>query len=884
MSSPVPYHALVAEAEAWPLASEASYQQATRHLAREQGRATILDKPTANLAASLEEHLRPLSGGNSLEVLQQIRNQAWFLDDHHGLRIAEYTVALADRYLECCGNTTRLRDALKLPEWTGRWRWLSLLVPPDLLVAAAYARDTAEPPSEEVTLVTPQLAELLQNPVAETHLHLGAALPFSLLWTHLVRVIAHDAPSAKDLQKAGSPLFGSGAGMRNTWLATAFARILLASFLWRLESRGTPGTFADYLKNAPETLADRTDWSFGAPDVCRMIEAAFRQLRGENESFSFARTQTFYRRLIGPAPSSPYKNIVDVVQSDPLATWLPWSEGLSLPETRFSARALRYLLNDGARDEAFAWAFWQVQRVRGQFYRHLTQAPGTAGLDWFFRHYQRISQLRKGIKPILGQAALALESKDVALAAIEARIGPDASWIDVRDEVRSFARASALRSRTLPPGEKPPEIGVLVHLIKERDVSIAGKRYAHADPRLTGWRNGYWSSKRYKEAIAITTALRHHPEMLLVLRGMDVASMELAIPTWALVPLFQQLRKSGLEASKQLTHRFPTLRIPPLRATCHAGEDYRRLAEGIRRIHEPFEFGMLRTGDRLGHALALADEPRRWADARRFVSQPAEERLDDLVWELDRYGHADFHGHGSRIEQVRAEAVRLAWEIYGIRIDSDTLVRARHLRHDPRQLERLGFPFFSARALTPADSAEELLFAYLTDANVFERGHRLIEIEATNTETDFLMTAQNWLRKLLGRLEITVEANPSSNLLIGAMPELEAHPLLRMQPLSVAPDAPEGASVLASINADDPLTFATCVADEYAYLHATLLRYGIEARRGLAWLDRLRENGYRSRFTLPASADVGVLEKLYCHPHLYGFANENASYFSSNAG
>ncbi len=863
MPSPVPYNALVAEAEAWPLASEASLQQATRYLAREQGRATILDKPTAKLAVSLEEHLRPFSGGHSLEVLRQIRDNAWFLDEHHGLSVTEYAVALAHRYLECSGNATRLRDALKLPEWTGRWRWLSLLIPPDLLVAAAYAHDSAEPPSEEVTLVTPQLAELLQNPVAETHLHLGAALPFSLLWTHLVRVVAHEPPSAKDLQKAESPLFGSGTEMRNKWLAAALVRILLASFLWSYELRGTPTTFADYLKNECERLADRTDWSFGAPDVCRMVEAAFGELRGENETFSFARTQMFYRRLIGLAPSHSLKDIVDVVQSDPMSSWLPWSEGLSLPETRFSARALRYLLNDGAHDEAFAWAFWQVQRVRGQFYRYLTQAPGTAGLDWFFRHYQRISQLRKGIKPILGQAALTLESKDVALAAIETRIGPDASWTDVRDEIRSFARASARRSRTLPPGEKSPEIGILVHFIKERDVNVAGKRHAQADPRLTGWRYGYWFSKRYKEALAIMTALRHHPELLLVLRGMDVASMELAIPTWALVPLFQQLREAGLDASKKLAHRLPSLRIAPLRATCHAGEEYGRLVEGIRRIHEPFEFGMLRTGDRLGHALALADDPRRWVDARRFVSQPAEERLDDLVWELDRYGHADFHGHGSRIEQVRAEAIRLAWEIYGIRVDSDTLVRARHLRHDPRQLERLGFPFFSARALTPADAGEKLLFAYLTDAGVFERGQRLVETEATSAETDFLMTAQNWLRRLLGRLEITVEANPSSNLLIGAMAELESHPLLRLQPLSIASDAPEGASVLASINADDPLTFATCVADEYAYMHATLLRYGIEARKGLAWLDKLRENGYRSRFTLPASADTRVLEYLY---------------------
>ncbi|HRI71614.1 MAG TPA: hypothetical protein PK156_45590, partial [Polyangium sp.] len=553
---------LLAAAESWPLASEAAWQQGTRHVARDGGRATTLDKPTAQLAVSLEKHLQQLASGQSLENLRQIRDNAWFLDEHPRLSMTEYVIALAHRYLERCGNTTRIRDALQWPENITRWRWLSLLLPPDLLVAAMYADDCAEPPSEDVTLVTPQLAELLANRVAETHLHLGAALPFSWLWTHLVRVIAHEPPSAKELQKANAPLFGSGRAMLAKWLAAALVRILLASFLWEHELRDTSRTLTDYLKNATEKLAARTDWTFGAPDVCRIIETALGELRGQSEGFSFARTQMFYRRLIGPAPTHSLQNIADLVDSDPMSAWLPWSEGRSLPETRFTARALRYLRKTGQRDDAFAWAFWQVQRVRNQFYRYVTQEPGTAGLDWFFRHYQRIGALRKGLKKIQGQLALALESKDVHLAALEARIGPDASWTDVRDEVRAFARAAAGHAQS-------PEIGLLVHFIKEREVTVIGKRFAHADPRLTGWRYGYWCSKRNKEALAITTALRHHPELLLILRGMDVASMELSIPTWTLVPLFKTLRNAGLKASKQLAHRFPRLRITPLRATCH---------------------------------------------------------------------------------------------------------------------------------------------------------------------------------------------------------------------------------------------------------------------------------------------------------------------------
>lgn len=861
MSSYLPFHALRAEAEAWPLASEASFRLASRHLARDQVRAATLDKPTAQLAAPLEECLQRLSS-QSLEILQQIRTQAWFLDEFPGLSVTQFTVALAHRYLERAGHTTRLRDALELPEWTGRWRWLSLRVPPDLLVAAVWAQCRDEPPGEDVTLVTPQLAEILKDPVAETHLHLGAALPFSWLWTHLVRAIAHDAPDIRELEKSGAPLFGSGSAMRNKWLAAALVRILLAGFLWRHELRGEPKTFADYLKNEIAPLQDRTNWEFGAPDVCRIVESAFAELRGQTNSFSFARTQMFYRRLIGPAPVLSYQTLHDVVQNDPMSAWLPWRLGHSLPETRFASRALRYLLHEGAQDDAFAWAFWQVQRVRGFFYRHLTQAPGTAGLDWFFRHYQRIGTLRKSLKPILGQAALALESKDVHLASLEARVGADASWTDFRDELRAFARASIQHSKALPSGASPPETGVLVHFIKERDVRVAGKSYAHADPRLQGWRYGYWFSKRYKEALAITSTLRRDPELLVIFRGMDVASMELAIPTWVLVPLFQALRDAGLETSKRLAHRFPRYRVNPLRATCHVGEDYRRLAEGTRRIHEPIEFGMLQTGDRLGHALALADDPRCREETRQPISQPVEDRLDDLVWELDRYGRSDFHGHGSRIEYVRAEALSLAREMYGMRVDADTLIRARRLRHDPQQLRRWGFPYYATRPFQFTDPVDEVLWAYLTEADVFERGRRMIDVQANDAEVEFLLTAQQWLRKLLGRLEMTVEANPSSNLLIGAMPKLEMHPLLRLQPLVTNTETPVFADVLASINADDPLTFATCLADEYAYLYGALLRHGVEARKGLRWLDRLRQNGFHSRFTLPSSADMSVLETL----------------------
>src|SRR6185436_13335245 len=110
-------------------------------------------------------------------------------------------------------------------------------------------------------------------------------------------------------------------------------------------------------------------------------------------------------------------------------------------------------------------------------------------------------------------------------------------------------------------------------------------------------------------------------------------------PTWVFLPLLSRLLDASRIAAAALASRG---RIPPFRFTLHAGEDFRRLAEGLRRIHEPIEFaGGLRPGDRIGHAVALGTPPDRWLESADATPQPRMERLDDLLWEAARYRAGD---------------------------------------------------------------------------------------------------------------------------------------------------------------------------------------------------------------------------------------------------
>ncbi|WP_375742106.1 hypothetical protein NR800_22305 [Corallococcus interemptor] len=737
-------------------------------------------------------------------------------------------------------------------------------MPADFLIAALHATDNGRPVSDEVSLATAHLERLLQRPVAENHLHVGAAFGFPLLWTTWMGAWIRDMPPLKSLRiEPGSPL-GNATSFRDRLLAAAFTRILLASFLWRRERDRMHGTFSDFETRELPGMAERLSWPWGARDALRWMSRALALLRGVETENDFPRMQRLYALLIAPAPFSAPDTLQALRDADPLASWLKSSAAGPCAETLFAVRALHYLLHEGQDDSRFAEHFWQYERVRGLVHAHLIQEPGTAGLDWFGRHYRRLSPLRGPLEDLRFHAALAHQGREVRLSALETRTAPLPSWTEVRDELRRLARAG-LESPSRPEGSTAPELGMVFHFIKEREHRLGGATRLHIDPAgdPSGFRFGVWSRKRRGEAQALEAALRYHPELLLLARGLDVASTELAVPTWAVAPNIRRVRDTSVTIASALMRQQPTWRSHPMRVACHAGEEFTRLVEGLRRIHELKEAGLLHNGDRIGHGLALGVGPEAWARTSRVVIQPAEDRLDDLLWELDRYCAGDVPASASRLERVRSEAVSLLRGIYAVgAVDLELFRTARRLRHDPTVLERLGFPDRPKVAPAPG-SPEALVLCYLRDVGVFRRGQALVEVRSDPEELVFLDAVQHWLRSLLARLEITVESNPSSNLLIADMLGIEEHPVLRMAGSRLGDLRSSTLSdVMVSLSSDDPITFATRLADEYAYFYFALLRKLVPSAQALEWLDLLRENGMRSRFTLPASAVHEALRSL----------------------
>lgn len=867
----------IAELMAFPIASQSAFDNKITRLRRPS--AGSLDPgETSKLAADLEPHLRLRTHGTSLEVLRQLRDGSWFRSEEREVPITELLARVATAHLDLHGDRVVLgrspfviddRPMYEPPppthsELVARWRWLTLTLPQDLMTTALAARrGHVTPVCGGVLLSTPGLREVLAAPCAETHLHVGAGVPFDLVWTGLVS----DPPLPVGFESTRGPLtpFGETGAMLRMIVVAALARMMFDEYL---ESPTT-----SFFDAAHRTRLGARFASFpsvgGAYSHLALTSLMLDGLRsGPRVLPPDGYLRVLLAQLAGGRTVRCEDPLNRVARHDPLARTSVDVRQDVLPEARWTHRALRHLLGPGRRDESFALAFWQYQRVRCLVYRYLIEEPGTAGLDWFTRSYGRISPLRRALENGLYASALEVQSADLHLGALEGRTSPQTRWDLVRDQVRDMAQqAAAFAPRT---GSTRPQVGLVLHFIKSwhrKDASI-GADVLHASPRshAFGTRHGPWYHKAWLGASAIATALRHHPDLLLVLRGIDVANVELAQPTWVLIPLFRHVHEAARDAAAAMRRVRPEWSIEPLRTTLHVGEDYRRLVEGIRRMHEPLEFGLLGLGDRVGHGIALAENPQR--SAGHTILQPAEERLDDLLWELDRYQRGDLPAEAGRLEMVRTQVSHLARDIYEWSLSSvDHFIASRRLRHDPEALRLVGFPFSRVVGPSEKETDRHLLWRHLTDEGVFARGQRPVPVVQDAGEVTMLRAAQRWLRAEYAQREITIEANPSSNLLIGDFASLGDHPAFRLSPLGESPAVGDSA-VLLSVNTDNPVTFATCLADEFAYIHHALLHLGVSSQDALAWIHRAREAGWRSRFTLAASADADILRQVANPPRV----------------
>ena len=540
-------------------------------------------------------------------------------------------------------------------------------------------------------------------------------------------------------------------------------------------------------------------------------------------------------------------------------------------EMRLVASALRYL-DEVPKDHDFALLFWQVVRVRALYYRHVVQRPMTAGLQWFIRFYSRIKPARRPIDKLGLASAVRLGGVGEGLCSLEFRTGPEKKISKLRRFVGGAHGAAKRGNHTShechdqrlplarmecaakPVDESPStvlELGLVFHFTKDRGggardgVPQAHRRISHWDPNdnPTGYRFARFYNGWRRETLALRWMIWHYPRSLVLIRGIDVATDELGVPTWVLAPLFRYLRALSESAASRAPDGPGTL--VPLRCTAHAGEDFVHLLTGLRNVEEAVRRLGFRGGDRIGHGLSLGVDARDWCRRTGPVPIAVEERLLDIVWEWTWYGREGQDPPASRASFLDREIARLSVKVFGKPVSPYDLEHFVECLYDEGVLRQMEFPNGCPPKGKLASRSLKLLRDYLKD--LFERGQETEWIDPS-AEGEALANLQSGVRRRLGQIGIAVEANPTSNLLIGDLGDLSKHPLWRLRPPAGMGDAPP---VSVCIGSDDPLTFATDLRAEYQLVHDTLVLAGRSEAEAGEWIDAARKTGLDYRFTVP---------------------------------
>ncbi|MDR6223611.1 hypothetical protein [Methanococcoides alaskense] len=373
-----------------------------------------------------------------------------------------------------------------------------------------------------------------------------------------------------------------------------------------------------------------------------------------------------------------------------------------------------------------------------------------------------------------------------------------------------------------------------------------------------------------------------------LLRGIDIAGNENALAIEIFAPAIRMLRSSK---QRNLTDPYKRVKMPHL--TVHAGEDYSHLISGLRNIDETVRFCEFKSGDRLGHALALGIDPHSWAEGQSVIYIPAVEHLDNLVWcHKHAIGVSLRNPEFSGIIALLEKKIQLLSKfVYEEETSPEILFKAWELRRncplyalnlvEPGQNQQVDVwaPDFT-KGKTPDKEVYKLWYKYLhselnknrTPGAKEPDAHKIIRIQVnsdgyndidlsseqpkdwiTEKELHLFKAIQDYLIQKYDNIGIIIEACPSSNIYIGRFSNYEQHPIFRWYPPESKHLVMGGefnkyglrtGPIKVCVNTDDAGIFPTTIANEHRILKETAIkRFGISTEQADLWINRIREIG-----------------------------------------
>lgn len=742
-------------------------------------------------------------------------------------RTVTHLARTARRLLQPDGGEMILRvDRAEPGQEILRWRFVSLALPPSILIAAATADDRAS--CTAVRLLHPSIAPDL--PVAQQHVHHAALMSFEELWALLqLRALFRRSEFGRSLRdkRATCPRLHLGPCIRersdaqkkcaqrrpadsarhmDQWSELIYDSNLAARVLDRHTGHTGP------LELCPDKICEDgmlllRSFREGNPKRHRHGQAVYpwpdellaqaRRYRNTNARAAFRNSQEPRRRMIDEHAAA---------------------------ERRLLTRAFAHLHPNDALspDKAYETLFLQYLRVKTALYGLLVHPPGEHGLKKFLEHFEQIKVYAPDADILSPRVP---NEPGLRVHSTEYRVAADA-WFKILRRGDRHIEAPTLEN------QGRHEAAWLIHF-KRKPRKDTLPFFGAAVRELEA------------EATQIGNALEQDPRRLRELRGLDICGVEEAQPLWVSVETLRNLRAR----SSKIAGSRPELCLEPLRLTLHAGEDFQWLTSGMRAAAEPFHWNLIERGDRIGHGIAVTLKPKAWWARKKgkVIEVKMFDRLLDLAF-LAQYANATPEQEAWLRNKVKECLFGLGLEC----AKNDPLDAAKDLwLHLGGRLTR--------RLMKTVERPSKEVYAnwihrYLWDRSLQNRAEKLVRLVVgkDRIERDLLVKARGWVIHQMARWQVCIESNPSSNLVVGSLDSVAAQDFLARRPTRRAGYGKE--TLTWTISTDDPITFSTTLADEYAYAWAGMVLrkdkpYDPSYARAL--LDEAAATSMRTRFTIP---------------------------------
>lgn len=432
-------------------------------------------------------------------------------------------------------------------------------------------------------------------------------------------------------------------------------------------------------------------------------------------------------------------------------------------------------------------------------------------------------------------AAHVLASED-CLQRVELRISPLPRVVDYFMFLKSWKH---IVDDFAKRGCRLPEVHFAVHFVR---TSRADQRRTRAlatppvIPAAERWAEFHADIGRKAAVLHRALTDPDHLDLTSMIRRIDVAGQERDTPIELFAPHLRLLRgdEFALQALEDLeavgtsttqkatepvhdvyrharewrdmarTGRHRLRRGRQLALTVHAGEDYADPLEGLFQIWAAVELCGMKSGEAIGHALALAAQLKNKAGWHStFSTITPLQNWASLAWlrwvlrqrdDLTRLASKE----GQQLELLIREANPI--EADTTVNHSDRRFEACYLgRHTGETGDRSGASRKGTASLT------EFLWSSM------EQSGDAVALAGRAKLRPLVKEAQNWLLDLLIAKRIVVEANPSSNLRVSG-----AQSLAELGTVRLLEKVDKG--LLLCINTDNPGTFSASIRNEYALL------------------------------------------------------------------